>query len=156
MLLNLDPRSDIAVGYLQGLTRDVLPSVDLRGRTRNDQVLVDIVGARGALISLSFNVVLTSLHLVEGDIRVWPDGRATPAIWSTGLEDFFSGSHAYRYLPHFNSAFFAWDRSDSGSSISLFQMRTFMLDALRFSSSLRIALEASSPSALVGRTCALF
>ena len=158
MLLDLDPHGEIAAGYLQGHTVDVPPSLDLRGRTRNDQVLVDIAQARGALIALSFNVHLSHPTLVEGDVRVWPDGRATPTIWSTGLEDFFSGSHAYRYVPHSNSALFAWDRVQSvdSRSLSLFQTRAFMLDAPRFSSSLRIALEASSPHAMVGRACALF
>ena len=157
-LLDLDTHGDVAAGYLQGRVSNFLPSPSLNGRTRNDQILVDIADTRGSLVALSLYVQMDSLFLVEGDIRVWPDERATPAIWSTGLEDFFSGSHAYRYKPHSSAALAAWDRSVGvdGRKVSLFQIRAFMLDSPRFSSTLRVSLEASAAYALVGRSCALY
>jgi hypothetical protein len=53
MLLGLDKRSDVAVGYLQGRSLDFEPSPKPPGRSREDQVLADISGVRGALVLLS-------------------------------------------------------------------------------------------------------
>jgi hypothetical protein len=102
---------------------------------------------------------MSKANLVEGDIRAWADSAATPALWSTGFEDLFGGSHFYKHAPHRSEALFAWDRSAvSENVVHCFQMRTFMLDKLHFRQSLRVAIEQTvfSPWPMHGRAAALF
>jgi hypothetical protein len=159
-LLSRSERSSVASGYLQGGTLDVQRALGTTaGRSRDDHVLADIVGVRGALVLLSVYMFMSKANLVEGDIRAWADGAATPALWSTGFEDLFGGSHFYKHAPHRSEALFAWDRSAiSENDVHCFQMRTFMLDKLHFRQSLRVTIEQTvfSPWPMHGRAAALF
>ena len=138
-----------AAGYLQGAVREFNAEP---GMARN--VLVEVERQRGTFMMLSLHVEAETKNFVEGDVRAWTDHDPTPALWDSGFEDFFEGSHGYERVHHScGEHFFSWDRAepinwDGGCPpdhppcpIHFFQIRALLHDALPFRDSLRVALE---------------
>jgi hypothetical protein len=135
-----------AVGYLQGGVR----AFDMEHGMKTN-VLGQATGVTGKLAFLSARVDAASQQFVEGDVRVWVDGSPTPAVWDSGWEDFFGGSHGYAKRAHASEALFAWDRVDppgwgieganKHTRVDFWQQRLFGLDAPAFSHGFRVDVE---------------
>lgn len=97
--------------------------------------LINVTGLRGSLVGLLQFASSATQFFVEGDLLLWVDGCPSPAIWSSGYEDFFLGSHGY-YVRDFNGPFHAYHRQDSPSGLETWQMRHLTADAIPFRDSL--------------------
>jgi hypothetical protein len=135
-----------AAGYLQGGVRAFDMVEGMKGN-----VMGQATGVRGKLAFISARVIAGAQNFVEGDVRVWVDGSPTPAIWDSGWEDFFGGSHGYAQAPFVSEPFFAWDRVDPpgwgthGASthtrVDFWQQRVLGLEAPAFAHGFRVAVE---------------
>jgi hypothetical protein len=148
------PAAGQRLGYLQGASRDGF-SAAVASMDPAVGAFVNISGAAGSLVALSVYLHTTSGFVVEGDVRVWGDGSASPMVWSSGLEDFFGGGHGYAYVPHHAEAFTAWDRHWD-DSLHIFQRRLFALDAPRFQHSLQVSYESLALGTQAWRSGYLF
>jgi len=125
------------LGYLQSAIIDGSSNKEGWSMSPNDGTLIRLTGFAGSLVMFAMYAHISNPLCVEGDIRLWADGSATPIVWSSGMEDFFDCGHGYAYMRHHTEAFTAWDRDD----LHIYQRRFFTLDAPRFSHSLLSAWE---------------
>jgi hypothetical protein len=147
-----------AIAYLQGGSRDTQTRLSCRS---SDNVLLNISRNRGSLVYLSSYVRGENQFFVENDVRAWVDGNPSPALWESGWEDAFGGSHGYNYVRHRRHALFGWDRVDSNLAgpgpVHTFQARCFLLDAVRFGERLVLGIEMGPEhGGAVMRTAALW
>ena len=102
--------------------------------------VVNVSGLQGSLVGMSQLADSTSRFFVEGDLLIWVDKSPTPAVWSSGFEDWYLGSHGY-FKRDYYGPYHAYSRADKNESVSTWQTRHLPIDAVPFRDSLLVFLE---------------
>jgi hypothetical protein len=91
-----------------------------------------------------------SREYLEGDERVFVDKGSEPALYGTGVEDFFGGGFYFRVADHSAVPFslplhgMVYDVRDGGGLLATGMYRLMLTDAVPFSSHLEVGLEGGT------------
>ena len=102
--------------------------------------VVNVSGLQGSLVGMSQLADSNSQFFMEGDLLIWVDKSPTPAVWSSGFEDWYLGSHGY-FKRDYNGPYHAYSRADRNKAVSTWQTRQLSIDAVPFRDSLLVFLE---------------
>ena len=120
--------------------------------TLSPNIIANVGRLSGSLIGMAHVASADSKFFVEGDILIRVDGCPTPAVWSSGYEDWFLGSHAY-HCGEFTGTHHAYAKGNAGERLQMWQIRVLTADAVPFRSSLVVSVEGGgweySPRAVI-------